>query len=72
MQHEMAGLVCAVDPVNNTEEAICYILDYLERNRHLINSTYSSLGYDLLQQYIFGEVEKIVKGSWKRPYRERV
>lgn len=62
VQREMEGLVCAVDPVNNTEEAIRYILAYLKKNKGLLDSTYSSLGYDLLQQYVFGEVEKIVKG----------
>lgn len=59
---ELEELVKELDPINHTEQTIRYILDYLEKNRRLIDSAYNSLGYDLLQRYIFREIAKITKG----------
>lgn len=51
------------DLLVNTEEAINFVLDYLEDNQYFINCAYDSVGYSELKQFLYTDIIEIFTGA---------
>lgn len=51
MEEDALEVVKQFDMVVNTEEAFRFIMDYVEKNKHIINCAYDSMGHEELKRF---------------------
>lgn len=51
------------DLLVNTEEAINFVLDYIENNKYFINCAYDSIGYSELKHFLYTDILEIFTGA---------
>ena len=47
--------------VTDHEEAICFIMDYIEENDYIINCAYDSIGREEMKRFFFADFYELVK-----------
>ena len=61
-QQEAAELVKYFEMVVSAEEAITFIMDYVERNAHIVNLAQDAMGSDELKRFFAASFLEIAKG----------
>ncbi len=59
-EEEAIEVVKQFDMVVNTEEAIRFIMDYVEKNKHIINCAYDSMGNEELKRFFYTDLYGII------------
>lgn len=54
----------------NTEEAIRFVLDYVDKNQHIIRCAYDSIGYGELKRFFYADMVGIVRHAIDGAERE--
>ena len=52
---EAIEIVKNFDLIVNTEEAIRFVMDYVEENKHIINCAYDSMGHEAIKQFFYAD-----------------
>lgn len=47
------------DLIVNTEEALRFIMGYVDENKHIINCAYDSMGHEAIKQFFFADLNDI-------------
>lgn len=59
---EAIEIVKNFDLIVNTEEAIRFVMDYVEENKHIINCAYDSMGHEAIKQFFYADLFGITFG----------
>lgn len=59
LRHEAIDVVKSFDLAENNEEAIMFVIDYLDQNQHMLNCVYDSVGRDELKLYLCEDLSGI-------------
>lgn len=51
------------DLLVNTEDAVNFVLDYIEKNKYFINCAFDSLGYSELKRFLYTDILEIFVGT---------
>ena len=62
LEQEAIEVVKKIDLLVNTEEAIRFVLDYVDKNQHIIACAYDSMGHEELKRFFYTDMSDIVKG----------
>lgn len=60
LEQEAVEVVKSFDLLLDYEEAINFVLDYVEKNRHILNCAYDSIGRDELKRFFYNDFSGIV------------
>lgn len=60
LEEEAIEVVKQFDLVVNTEEAFRFIMDYVEKNKHIINCAYDSMGHEGLKMFLFNDINGLI------------
>lgn len=60
LEHEAVEVVKNFDLLIDYEEAINFVLDYVEENKHILNCVYDSVGRDELQRFFHNDFGGII------------
>lgn len=60
-EEEAIEVIKQFDMVVNTEEALRFIMDYVESNDHIINCAYDSLGHEELKRFFYTDIYDIMR-----------
>ncbi len=61
LEQEAVELVKQFDLVVNYKEAILFILDYVEANKHILNCAYDSMGRDGLKRFLYQDFIAVMR-----------
>lgn len=61
LEQEAVELVKQFDLVVNYKEAILFILDYVETNKHILNCAYDSMGRDGLKRFLYQDFIAVMR-----------
>lgn len=59
-EQEAVEVVKHFDLLVDYEEAICFIMDYVEGNEHIVNCAYDSLGQDGLKRFFYADFSEMI------------
>ena len=59
-EQEAIDVVKSFDLIVDYDEAVNFIMDYIEENEHIISCAYDSLGRDALKDFFYTDFEKIM------------
>ena len=51
LEQEAIEVVKNFDLVVNTEEALRFVMDYVDKNKHIINGAFDSMGYEEIKRF---------------------
>lgn len=60
LEQDALDVVASMDLLENTEAAIRFILNYIDKNKYIIACTYDSLGRDQLKNFLYTDIRSIV------------
>ncbi|MGM9680717.1 MAG: TetR/AcrR family transcriptional regulator C-terminal domain-containing protein [Eubacteriales bacterium] len=60
LEQEAIDVVKKFDFIVNTEEAIRFILNYVEENKHIINCAYDSMGHEEIKRFFYNDLFGVV------------
>lgn len=60
LEEEAIQVVKHFDLLTDYEEAISFVMDYIEDNEHILNCAYDSIGRDQLKQFFFLDFYQII------------
>ncbi len=63
LEQETVEIVKQFDLLLNTEEAIRYVIDYVEANRYMVACAYNSMGRDEMKRFFYKDFYGVVKGA---------
>ncbi len=61
LEQEAIEIVKQFDLLVDYEEAIAFVIDYVEVNNHILNCAYDSLGRDEMKRFLFNDFNDIVR-----------
>ena len=56
LEQEAIEVVKHFDLIVNTEEAIRFVMDYVDENKHIINSAFDSMGYEEIKRFFYNDL----------------
>lgn len=59
VQQDAVEVVKQFDLVSNIEDAIRFVMDYIEKNEHLIACAYDSVGHDIVKSFFYDDFTAI-------------
>lgn len=62
-EQEAIDVVKNFDMIVNTEEAFNFVMDYVEKNKHIINCAYDSMGYEEIKRFFYNDFYGIVRDT---------
>lgn len=62
-EQEALDVVKNFDMIVNTEEAVNFVMDYVEKNRHIINCAYDSMGYEEAKRFFYNDFYGIMRDT---------
>ena len=62
LEQESLDVLKKMNLLINTEEALRFIVNYVEENRRILLSAYNSLGYDEMKRFFYPDLYAIVNG----------
>lgn len=65
LQKETVTIVSEFDTFTQTDEIICFALNYIEKNNAFLKNMYYSVGKDDLSRYFFNDIAEIVSKLFK-------
>ena len=60
LEQEAVEVVKSFDLLLDYEEAINFVLDYVEKNKHILNCAYDSMGRDELKRFFYNDFNGII------------
>ena len=63
LEQDAIEVLKSFDLLVNTEEAINFVLDYIEENKYFINCAYDSIGYSELKRFLYTDILEIFTGA---------
>lgn len=66
LEQEAVEVVKSFDLILDYEDAIIFTLDYVEKNKHILNCAYDSIGRDELKRFFYNDFSGIVMTLIKR------
>lgn len=60
-EQEAVNVVKEIVKIEDYEEAVYFVMDYTEKNRHIINCVYDSVGRDELKRFFYADFTEIVR-----------
>ncbi|MGN1421303.1 MAG: TetR/AcrR family transcriptional regulator C-terminal domain-containing protein [Eubacterium sp.] len=60
-EQEAIDIVRHFDLLVDTEEAVEFVLDYIEQNQHIVNCAYDSMGRDEMKRFFYLDFIDIIK-----------
>ena len=60
LEQEAVEIVKSFDLLLDYEEAINFVLDYVEKNKHILNCAYDSMGRDELKRFFYNDFSGII------------
>ena len=70
LEQEAIDIVKQFDLIINTEEAIRFVLNYVEENKHIIGCAYDSMGPEQIKRFLyedmFGVIRNVIEDGEKR------
>ena len=61
LEQEAVEVVKSFDLLLDYEDAIIFVLDYVENNKHILNCAYDSMGRDELKRFLYNDFSGIVR-----------
>lgn len=69
-EEEAIEVVKNYDLLVDSEEAICFVMDYVEKNDHIINCAYDSIGRDGMKRFFYADFIELVSSIINRTEQE--
>lgn len=66
LEQEAVEVVKNFDLLLDHEEAVNFVMDYVESNKHILNCAYDSIGRDELRRFFYNDFNEIVLNLIKR------
>ena len=63
LEQEAVDVVKNFDLVVNTEEAIRFVMDYVDQNKHIINGAFDSMGYEEIKRFFYNDLFSVLYGA---------
>ncbi len=63
LEQEAIDVVKNFDLIVNTEEAIRFVMDYAEQNKHIINGAFDSMGYEEIKRFFYNDLVSVLYGA---------
>lgn len=63
LEQEAIEVVKNFDLVVNTEEAIRFVMDYVDQNRPIINGALDSMGYEEIKRFFYNDLFSVIYGA---------
>ncbi len=63
LEQEAVEVVKNFDLVVNTEEAIRFVMDYVDENKHIISSAFDSMGYEEIKRFFYNDLFSVIYGA---------
>ena len=63
LEEEAVEVVKNFDLIVNTEEAIRFVMDYVDQNKHIINSALDSMGYEEIKHFFYNDLFSVIYGA---------
>lgn len=63
LEQEAVQVVKNFDLVVNTEEAIRFVMDYVDQNKHIINGAFDSMGYEEIKRFFYTDLFSVLYGA---------
>lgn len=60
-EEEAIEVIKQFDMIVNTEEALRFIMDYVEENKHIINCACDSMGYEELKRFFYTDLYGLMR-----------
>ena len=60
LEQEAVEIVKSFDLILDSEEAILFVLKYVEENKHILNCAYDSIGRDELRRFFYHDFNDII------------
>lgn len=70
LEAEAIDIVKQMDLVVNTEEAISFVMDYVEENQHIINCAYDAMGRDEMKRFFYADFIEVIRKAIEAGVRE--
>ncbi|MGM9521755.1 MAG: TetR/AcrR family transcriptional regulator C-terminal domain-containing protein [Oscillospiraceae bacterium] len=61
LDQEAIEVVKSFDLLVNPEEAIAFVIDYVDANKHIINCAYDSMGRDEMKRFFLTDMDSVVR-----------
>lgn len=61
LEQETIEVVKKIDLLVDTEEAIRFVLNYVNTNRHIINCAYDSMGHEEMKRFFYADFIGVIK-----------
>lgn len=61
LDEEAIDVVRKFDFVVNTEEAIRFVIGYVEENKHIINCAYDSMGHEEIKRFLYNDLFGVIR-----------
>lgn len=69
-EEEAIEVVKNFDLLVDYEEAICFVMDYVEKNEHIINCAYDSMGRDEMKRFFYADFIELITSIIDQAERE--
>lgn len=63
LEQEAIDVVKKFDLIINTEEAIRFVLEYVEENKHIINCAYDSMGHEEIKRFFYNDMFGVIRSA---------
>lgn len=63
LEQEAIGLVASFDLVVDTEDAIRFVMEYVDNNKHIINGAFDSMGYEAIKRFFYNDLFSVFYGA---------
>ena len=60
LEQEAIEIVKNFDLVVNTEEALQFIMEYVDENKHIINGAFDSMGYEEIKRFFYDDLFSVL------------
>lgn len=63
LEQEAIDVVKNFDFIVDTEEAFRFVMDYVDKNKHIINGAFDSMGYEEIKRFFYNDLFSVVYGA---------
>lgn len=63
LEQEAVEVVKNFDLVVNTEEALRFVMEYADENKHIINGAFDSMGYEEIKRFFYNDLFSVMYGA---------
>lgn len=70
LEQEAIDVVKKIDLLVKTEEAVRFVVDYVEQNRHILNCAYDSMGNEEMKRFFYSDLIGVMRHAIDEVERE--